>query len=105
MRKAKIFVHNRWAGILEEKDEPRHYVFSYLPDYEGAAVSLTMPLGQRHYLYEQFPPFFEGLLPEGVLLEALLRNLKLNHDDYFGQLAATGEDLVGAVSFKLHEDE
>ncbi len=34
-------------------------------DYHGAPVSLTMPLANKIYEFNVFPPFFEGLLPEG----------------------------------------
>jgi serine/threonine-protein kinase HipA len=30
-----------------------------------------------------FPPFLEGLLPEGYNLEALLRALKIDRNDHF----------------------
>lgn len=105
MRKAKVFMHNHWAGVLMEGDNPRHYVFQYLPDYTGAPVSLTMPLSARTYSFENFPPFFEGLLPEGIMLEGLLRKLKIDRDDYFSQLLATGTDLVGAVSVQADQNE
>ncbi|WP_235893039.1 HipA N-terminal domain-containing protein, partial [Flavobacterium franklandianum] len=45
------------------------------------------------------------LLPEGVMLEGLLRIVKIDKKDYFSQLIATGNDLVGAVTVKLMEDE
>ena len=37
-----------------------------------------------------FPPPFEGLLPEGAQLEALLRNHKIDRDDAFGKLVVVG---------------
>jgi len=43
MRKACIFVHGIEAGIFEELDSKR-FKFSYYPDYQGAPVSLIMPL-------------------------------------------------------------
>ena len=50
------------------------------------------------FLFDTFPPFFDGLLPEGFQLEALLRRRKLDRDDKFGQLIAVGADTVGAVT-------
>ena len=50
------------------------------------------------YQFDGFPPFFDGLLPEGAQLEALLRQQKLDRDDGFGQLLTVGGDLVGAVT-------
>lgn len=80
------------------KLSPENYHFEYLPDYIGTPISLTMPTRQKAYRFKQFPPFFEGLLPEGYQLEALLRRAKLDKDDLFGQLLQVGADLVGSVT-------
>lgn len=99
MRTARIFVNGIAAGNLEELAEGEfRYRFSYLTDYHGAPISLTMPVKNAVYEFKQFPPFFEGLLPEGIQLEALLRKYKIDKDDYLGQLLQVGNDLVGAVS-------
>lgn len=97
MRKALVKLYDIPVGVLVEK-EGSVYEFSYLETYEGPPVSLTMPVEIKSYLFSSFPPFFEGLLPEGIMLEGLLRNNKLDRRDYFGQLLVTGEDLVGAAT-------
>jgi serine/threonine-protein kinase HipA len=97
MRKAHILINGVMAGVLEELTVGQ-YRFSYQPDYQGAPVSLTMPVEKKVYEFNQFPPFFEGLLPEGIYLEALLRKYKLDKNDYFAQLLQVGNDLVGAVT-------
>jgi len=56
-----------------------------------------MPVRPEPYQFDKFPPFFEGLLPEGRQLEALLRSNKLDRNDLMGQLLAVGEDVVGSV--------
>ena len=99
MRKVRVMVHDIAAGILEELPNGK-YQFIYYPSYHGAPVSLTMPLKQSMYEFDKFPPFFEGLLPEGILLDALLRKYKLDKNDYFGQLVKVGNDVVGAVTIQ-----
>jgi serine/threonine-protein kinase HipA len=99
MRKAEIYVDGQLAGILMEFNNV-HYIFEYLPDYDGKPVSLTMPLTQKKYDYTQFPPFFDGLLPEGTMLAMLLKQGKLDAHDYLGQLIRVGEDLVGNVTVR-----
>jgi serine/threonine-protein kinase HipA len=96
-RWAKTYQHNHFAGILEMLSNT-HYRFTYDVHYQGPPISLTMPITQHIYEFEVFPPFFDGLLPEGVLLEALLRRYKLDRNDYFGQLITVGRDLVGSVT-------
>lgn len=73
MRKANVFVDGILAGELREHERGRHYSFVYKEDYQGSSVSLEMPTKKRTYEYDCFPPFFEGLLPEGIMLEGLLR--------------------------------
>jgi serine/threonine-protein kinase HipA len=104
MRKAIVMVHGNRAGVLTEFS-PAEYYFEYDDNYEGEAVSLTMPVNNKKYGYKSFPPFFEGLLPEGVMLEGLLKIAKIDQKDYFSQLIATGNDLVGAVTVKFIENE
>lgn len=99
MRKARILVHKIEAGILEELGK-NQFRFTYLADYHGAPVSLTMPVQTAVYEFNQFPPFFEGLLPEGIMLEALLRKYKIDKHDYFTQLLTVGKDVIGAVTIE-----
>ena len=96
MRKARIYVHGVLAGYLEEQENV--YKVEYLPSYAGAPISLTLPIQNDPYIFNHFPAFFEGLLPEGLLLVGLLRNRKLSQKDYFGQILAVGGDLIGSVT-------
>lgn len=99
MRKAEVYVGKEKAADLIEHTRA-HYEMIYNDEYKGAPVSLTLPTKKRNYSFDSFPAFFEGLLPEGVQLEALLRQKKINKDDYFSQLLAVGGDMVGAVTVK-----
>jgi len=98
MRRADVFMRGARAGVLEEIEKGRRYRFTYHDDYAGPPVSLTLPVRERTFDFDRFPPFFDGLLPEGVLLEALLKRRKIDRHDYFSQLVAVGGDLVGAVT-------
>ncbi|MNF97264.1 hypothetical protein D3C84_800840 [compost metagenome] len=104
MRKAIIFVHDKRAGVLSENTSGG-YQFTYDDSYDGEAVSLTMPITKHEFSFTKFPSFFEGLLPEGIMLEGLLKIGKIDRNDYFSQLVATGNDLVGAVTVKEWKDE
>lgn len=99
MRKAHVLVNGIMAGILEQLNEHK-YKFIYDPAYHGTPVSLTMPIEKSTYEFNNFPPFFEGLLPEGAMLEALLRRYKIDRDNYFEQLIRVGQDVVGAVTIE-----
>ena len=96
MRQAKIYMNSLWAGILCE--QAAQYSFTYHTDYKGPPISLTLPVQKDPYLFDTFPPFFDGLLPEGFQLEGLLKIKKLDRQDYFAQLICVGKDLVGAIT-------
>ncbi len=98
MQKADIPVPARPAGVLEKTKPGGDYLFLYSPGYEAPPVSRPMSVSLDPYMYDRFPPFFEGLLPEGYNLEALLRTCKIDRDDLFSQLIAVGMDMVGAVT-------
>ncbi|MFO7729257.1 MAG: HipA N-terminal domain-containing protein [Spirochaetia bacterium] len=103
-KKAEVYMGEVRAGILTEEKETGLYSFSYLPDYTGPPISLTMPVRREPYVFIEFPPFFDGLLPEGIQLESLLRRRKIDRKDYFSQLLAVGSDMVGAVTVYPLED-
>lgn len=100
MKRARVFFQKEIAGVLEELEQGRKYVFRYDDGYNGLPISLTMPSTQQVYEFNTFPPFFDGVLPEGSQLEALLRQKKFDRKDFFSQLLAVGADLVGAVTVK-----
>lgn len=102
MRRAEVYQQGVLAGLLEELAQGR-WRFVYGEGYSGQPVSLTMPVLGRSYEYEGFPPVFEGVLPEGIQLEAMLRRYKLDRGDFFGQLVLTGQDLVGSLTVKEAE--
>lgn len=98
MRTIKVFVDDIHAGFLHEIERNKNYRFDYLDNYSGNPVSLLMPITKKTYMYERFPPFFEGLLPEGIMLESLLRQSKIDKDDLLSQLIMIGSDMVGNVT-------
>lgn len=98
MKKAHVYVNDALAGELCEIEKGSKYLFRYFDAYNGPSVSLTMPTTQKTYTFAQFPPFFEGLLPEGMMLEALLRQTKIDRADLLSQLIHVGGDLVGNVT-------
>ena len=98
MRKAQVFFDKCPAGILTEDEE--RYVFEYAEDYKGPSISKTMPREKERFEFKGFPAFFDNFLPEGQNLEAFLKREKMDRKDYFGQLLATGANLVGAVTVR-----
>lgn len=101
-RSAQIFVRDRLAGILSETDAG--YVFAYDADYladpSAQAVSLTLPKQSESYISKTLFAFFDGLIPEGWLLNIVTQNWKLDAKDRFGLLLVACQDCIGAVSVR-----
>lgn len=96
-RRAMIRQHGVLAGHLTEVSAGG-WSFTYLPNYSGPPVSLAVPVREEPWLFADFPPFLEGLLPEGPQLEAILRKHKIDRSNAFRQLMVVGQDVVGSLA-------
>lgn len=101
MRQANIYYKDVIAGILTETDEGQ-YIFEYSADYRELYpkqfLTFTMPVGGGPYRDKRLFPFFEGLIPEGWLLDIATKTWKLNPNDRMGLLLACCRNCIGAVS-------
>lgn len=106
MRKAEIRMFGKVAGHLTETDEG--YTFAYASGYAtnpaNLPISLLLPLRTEPYQDKRLFPFFDGLIPEGWLLDVAEKTWKLDPRDRMGLLMATCRDCIGAVSVLPVED-
>lgn len=100
MRKAEVKYQDRTAGWLIQDEEGFHFLYDqlYLESPDSKPVSLTLPLRGSSYSSKTMFPFFDGLIPEGWLLEVAERNWKLDPRDRMGLLMNCCRDCIGAVS-------
>lgn len=106
-RKARIYYRDKLAGTLEETDEGGYkfiYDSTYVQNYKNLPISLTIPLQDGPFESKVLFPFFDGLIPEGWLLDLSLKNWKLDQRDRFGILLETCGDCIGAISVKKSHD-
>ena len=100
MRQAKIYNYNLFAGILTEDENG--YTFQYNSDYlksdDAQAISLSLPLTEQPYIERILFPFFDGLIPEGWLLDIAEKSWKLNRRDRMSLLLVCCKDCIGSVS-------
>jgi len=54
-------MQDQLAGFLTESTDRTNYIFEYIEDYKGLPISLTMPVEQKSFSYNTFPPFFDGV--------------------------------------------
>jgi len=107
MRIAKVYMHDKWAGTLFEDEEGYHFQYEedYLSDSDPEPVSLTLPLQEETFHSQVMFPFFDGLIPEGWLLEIAEKSWKLDARDRMGLLLKTCFDCIGAVSILPFEEQ
>ena len=101
MRKAIIKYNNIEAGILTETNDGQYeftYDESYVKNYPEQFITFQMPVSKQTYSSPRLFPFFDGLIPEGWLLNIAADNWKINKNDRMGLLLACCKNTVGAVS-------
>jgi len=100
MRRGRIFVSGKQAGVLTEDEKGYHFSYdeSYLSNPSSLPVSLTLPLQKEAFHSNLLFPFFDGLIPEGWLLNVAERNWKVRRHDRMGLLLACCRDCIGNVS-------
>lgn len=102
LRMGKVYVQDIYAGQIRETDEcyEFEYDYEYLSQDNALPVSITLPLQQEKYESKILFPFFDGLIPEGWLLDVAMHNWKLDNKDRFGIMLVTCKDCIGDVSIK-----
>jgi serine/threonine-protein kinase HipA len=107
MKSGKVFYKEAFAGIITEEDEG--YTFTYDTDYlnseHAEQISLTLPLQKETFKSKTMFPFFDGLIPEGWLLDIAEANWKINPRDRMSLLLTFCKDCIGAVSILSAENE
>lgn len=101
-QKAQVFYKQKPAGILTKTKNGYEFAYdrAYLSEASAEPISLSMPLREEKYESKELFPFFDGLLPEGWLLDLTCAIAKIDEDDKFALLIHTGEDPAGAVSVR-----
>lgn len=107
MRKAAIKIEDQLAGWLTQDEQGYHFVYDqkYAAQPGARPVSLTLPLHGATYTSKVLFPFFDGLIPEGWLLDIAEKNWKMNPRDRMGLLLACCKDCIGSVSVEEIKEE
>ena len=101
MRRASIYYKDELAGILTETNEGIYtfqYDTKYIEKYPQWFITFTMPVTNTTYTDTRLFSFFEGLIPEGWLLDIASKSWKINQNDRMGLLLACCRNCIGAVS-------
>lgn len=101
MRSANIYYKEILAGKLTETNEGEfvfQYEALYAKDHSNEFITFTMPVREKPYIEKRLFPFFEGLIPEGWLLDIASKSWKINPNDRMGLLLACCQNCIGAIS-------
>jgi serine/threonine-protein kinase HipA len=101
MRQAIVKYNNITTGILTEQDTGEYqfvYDEKYVENYPNQFITFQMPVTTRPYKNNRLFPFFDGLIPEGWLLNIAAESWKINKNDRMGLLLACCKNAIGAVS-------
>lgn len=101
MRQGIVNYNNIRAGLLTEEDTGDYlfqYDEAYAQNYPQAFITFQMPVNTRPYSSKRLFPFFDGLIPEGWMLNIAAESWKINKNDRMGLLLACCKNAIGAVS-------
>ena len=105
-RSGKVYLKNVFCGVVSESDTG--YLFEYNQEYlslsDAKPLSLTMPLTDKPFQSKTLFALFDGLIPEGWLLDIAEKNWKINYKDRMGLLLTCCKDCIGAVSVEKNEE-
>lgn len=108
MKRGKVYIKDVFCGIITESEEG--YTFEYDKSYlnmDGAtALTPTMPLTDETYVKEMMFPVFDGLIPEGWLLDIAQSSWKIDARDRMSLLLACCKDCIGDIGvIELKDNE
>lgn len=110
MRQGEVYYNDTLAGILRETDDGEYtftYDATYIENHPDQFLTFSMPVSKTVYSDKRLFPFFDGLIPEGWLLDIASKSWKINPNDRMGLLLACCRNCIGAVSVKpvIEKDE
>ncbi|MEJ0029522.1 MAG: HipA N-terminal domain-containing protein [Bacteroidota bacterium] len=103
MRQGEVFYNDVLAGTLTETDDGEYtfvYNVNYIQQHPDQFITFTMPVREKPYSEKRLFPFFDGLIPEGWLLDIASKSWKINLNDRMGLLLACCQNCIGAVDVK-----
>ncbi len=107
IRKGSVLYADIPAGEIRELEDSYEFQYSseYLQSEMPKPVSLTLPLQEGIFSSQYLFSFFDGLIPEGWLLDVAEKNWKLDPRDRMGLLLSCCKETIGAVSIVRCDDE
>lgn len=100
MKKGNVYFDGHYAGTIEEKEDGI-CIFTYDTHYSqagGNSISVTLPISKNTHESKKLHGFFDGLIPEGWLLNITKVAFPDLPKDRMDLLLALCHDCIGAVT-------
>ena len=103
----RLEVYRNDVQVATLTRRPKGCEFKYSPDFLASnqkAIALHLPKtpeGLRVEGMANLPTYFAGLLPEGIMFNAVKTMIGSATDDLFAILAATGSDAIGDITVRV----
>ena len=103
MKKGIVFCDEKICGHIVQTDD-NMFIFEYTDDWfnneSTKSVSLTLPKTKKRYESNILFPFFDGLIPEGYLLQVALKKFNIALNDRMTLLLKTCSNPIGNISIR-----
>ncbi len=103
MKIGYVYYDKMFAGKIIQ-DDNNEFIFEYDDNYYNdeytKSISLTLPKKNKRYTSNILFPFFDGLIPEGYLLEVALKKFNISANDRMSLLLKTCKNPIGIVSVR-----
>ena len=107
MKIGYVYYDDSYCGTITQDDDNK-FIFEYddkwYDDLNSKSISLTLPKSQKKYESNILFPFFDGLIPEGYLLEAAIKKFNISSNDRMSLLLKTCDNPIGIVSVKENKE-
>lgn len=102
MRFASVYYKDIYCGELRELEDSFQFQYdqNYLNSDNPKPISLSLPLRKDAYNSNVLFPFFDGLIPEGYILDLIANKYDIRKTNRFALLLVSGCDTIGAVTVK-----
>ncbi len=100
IRSGDVYIQNQLIGTITETIDGEYvleYTDAFVKSENDLEMSLTLPKSKKVYIEPTLHAFFDGLIPEGWLLDHAVKNWKLTHQDRMGLLLSMCHSTIGST--------
>jgi serine/threonine-protein kinase HipA len=100
IEQATVYYGPKEAGVLRHTSDGFEFCYhsAYRSDPHAKPITRRLPLNRSRFAFKSLLPWFQDVLPEGWVINALGQTRQLNEMEQFALLLHMGTDTLGPVS-------